>query len=76
MTDNDLICLDWTSLVGTQSKNLTNFTSVCQVECEGETKTVEDNFDLASPLLETSVDGNTETLQLIKRGAAGEIRIR
>lgn len=41
-----------------------------------ETVTVDKNFNLASPLIEANIDGNCETVQLIKLGAAGEIRIR
>ena len=43
---------------------------------DGTTVTVDGQFDLASPLIEANIDGAHETVQLIKLGSAGDIRIR
>ncbi|KAK3863470.1 hypothetical protein Pcinc_030775 [Petrolisthes cinctipes] len=47
-----------------------------QVNIDGETVTVDKNFNLATSLIEANIDGSQETVQLINLGAAGEIRIR
>ncbi|XP_064119669.1 propionyl-CoA carboxylase alpha chain, mitochondrial-like [Macrobrachium nipponense] len=47
-----------------------------KVTIDGRKIMVNSNFDLASPLIEAQIDGNEETVQLIKLGSAGEIRIR
>ncbi|KAK8734798.1 hypothetical protein OTU49_005655 [Cherax quadricarinatus] len=47
-----------------------------KVTVNGATVTVNDQFDLASPLIEANINGTWETVQLIKLGPAGEIRIR
>lgn len=47
-----------------------------QVTVDGTTVTVDGQFDLATPLIEANIDGSHETVQLIKLGSAGEIRIR
>ena len=47
-----------------------------QVTVDGTTVTVDGQFDLASPLIEANIDGAHETVQLIKLGSAGDIRIR
>lgn len=43
---------------------------------DNTTVTVDSQFDLATPLIEANIDGSHETVQLIKLGSAGEIRIR
>lgn len=52
-----------------------NYTCV-QTESCGQVGFVSGAFNLATPLLETEVNGNKETLQLIELGTAGEIKIR
>ncbi|XP_047496605.1 propionyl-CoA carboxylase alpha chain, mitochondrial-like [Penaeus chinensis] len=47
-----------------------------KVTVEGRVVTVDSAFDLASPLIEANIDGEQETVQLIKLGSGGEIRIR
>lgn len=47
-----------------------------RTKCFGREGLVKGNFDLASPLLEAEVNGNRETMQLIKLGTAGGIRLR
>nr|XP_045607835.1 propionyl-CoA carboxylase alpha chain, mitochondrial-like [Procambarus clarkii] len=47
-----------------------------KVAVNGVTVTVNGRFNLASPLIEANIDGTQETVQLIKLGSAGEIRIR
>lgn len=47
-----------------------------KVNVGNTTVAVNENFDLATPLIEANVDGVHETVQLIKLGTAGEIRIR
>ncbi|KAG7168362.1 Propionyl-CoA carboxylase alpha chain-like [Homarus americanus] len=47
-----------------------------KVTADNVTVTVNGSFDLASPLIEANIDGTQETVQLIKLGSAGEIRIR
>ena len=47
-----------------------------QVTCDGRTVTVADNFTLAQPVMAASVDGQTEIIQLLKRGLRGDATIR
>ncbi|XP_050725092.1 propionyl-CoA carboxylase alpha chain, mitochondrial-like [Eriocheir sinensis] len=47
-----------------------------EVTVDNTTVTVDSQFDLATPLIEANIDGSHETVQLIKLGSAGEIRIR
>lgn len=47
-----------------------------KVSVNGIEKRVDGSFTLASPLIEAKVDDTCDTLQLIKRGPAGDIRIR
>ncbi|KAK8381205.1 hypothetical protein O3P69_008221 [Scylla paramamosain] len=47
-----------------------------EVTVDGTAVTVDGHFDLASPLIEANIDGAHETIQLIKLGSAGDVRIR
>lgn len=47
-----------------------------KVTVEDRVVAVDSAFDLASPLIEANIDGEQETIQLIKLGSGGEIRIR
>ncbi|XP_042857988.1 propionyl-CoA carboxylase alpha chain, mitochondrial-like [Penaeus japonicus] len=47
-----------------------------KVTVEGRVVSVDSAFDLATPLIEANIDGEQETVQLIKLGSGGEIRIR
>ncbi|XP_063612218.1 propionyl-CoA carboxylase alpha chain, mitochondrial-like [Penaeus indicus] len=47
-----------------------------KVKVEGRVVAVDSEFDLAAPLIEANIDGEQETVQLIKLGSGGEIRIR
>lgn len=46
------------------------------MKVEGRVVAMDSAFDLASPLIEANIDGEQETVQLIKLGSGGEIRIR
>ncbi|MCL4126709.1 UNVERIFIED_CONTAM: hypothetical protein GTU68_063198, partial [Idotea baltica] len=51
---------------------LASFTAVVN----GRDLSLKNDFDLATPLIEASIAGEEETVQLIKLGHAGDIRIR
>ncbi|KAK7078192.1 hypothetical protein SK128_027226, partial [Halocaridina rubra] len=70
----------WNLIVDVAKKSTPCSVTVCdgnfKVHIEGTTVIVGSNFDLAAPLIEANIDGVQETVQLIKLGSAGEIRIR